>query len=96
MRILTACRTPSLHKAQVTPADAQLCSPLKDVLPLTPAVVACSLLMTFVLKRIAARGQPGRPCGGQDGEAELSSQEGPGLGGRKSIAELLTLFDRIN
>lgn len=81
MRILTACREPSPRKAQVTLADAQLCSPLKDVLPPTPAVVSGSLLMTFILKQIAVRGQPRQLRGGQDGDAELSSHEGPGRGG---------------
>jgi len=88
MRAWAACGERSPREAQVTLADAQLCGPGKDVLPLTPAAVSRCLVVTFVLEQTAARGQPG--------EAELSSQEGPGGGGHKSVAELVTLFDRIN
>lgn len=64
------------HNMPVALADAQLCSLLEDGLPLTPAVVSCSLLITFILKQIAVCGQPG---GGQDGDAELPLRKTGGV-----------------
>lgn len=97
-RILRGCREPGPRNAQVTAADARLGATLGGALPLTPAVVARSLFMTLVRKPLAARGQPGRPgwrCRAFPAIRVLVCVGGRG-GGRKSIAELLTLFDRIN
>lgn len=94
MIYLAARRKPSPHENQVTPRDARLCSNLKDVLPLTPAVLLCSLLTTFVQKQIALSAEAGWLRGGGAGNVELSCRSI--LGVRKSVSELLTPSDRSN